>query len=820
MLPDLRYAFRTLRREPLFALVAILTLALGIGANSAIFAVVDAVLLRPLPYRDADRLLTIHERIPRVSSFAMNVPAPDVLEFQRTNVAFESVAGFTSTTADLTGAGQPERLSALRSTPELFGVLGATPRIGRTFTAAEDHPRSDVAVISDRLWRSRFGGDPSVVGRVVQLDRRPVTIIGVMPRGFEFPLPGVSYFKPADLWIPMGFTPRELAANTDEFNYGVVARIKPGLNRAQALGDVQRMVSIVFARYPAEAKGLLTVEGSIAPLAEDIVKGPRDLLWLLMGAVGFVLLIACANVANLLLGRAARREREMAIRSSMGASRVRLLRQLLTESLVLAVAGAVAGIALAFGLLQFIATLIPESVPRAGQIALDWRVAGFTLAVSMVAAVIFGIVPAFAAARAQEGSQLKDAARGATAGSRRARLRGLLVASEVALSLALLVGAGLLVRTFAALNRVNPGFEVEHLLSASLALPSSTYSRPAQIRSFYQRAVDEARTIPGVRAAGATTAPFLDTYWTHLFAIRSAREGSLSTRPSCAAALVLGDYFQAAGIPLVRGRYFDDRDRDGAPRTLVINEAFARTYFLGQDPIGQQVRWGVDLPGNDSPWLTIVGVVGDVKNLGLAKAAMPQTYEHYPQFENAGITFIGNSMTIAVKSAGDPAALGGSLRAAVAKIDSQLPVTDLQTAHVLIGKSLAGVSFQTALIGSFAGLALLLAGIGIYGVVSYAVSQRTQEIGVRMALGATRGNVLGLVLRQGMLYVAAGVVVGLGAAFALKKFIASFLFGVTAADVLTFSAAAVALIAIALLANFAPARRAASVDPAVALRHE
>ena len=805
-LQDLRYALRVLARQRLFTVMALITLALGIGANSAIFAVVNAVLLRPLPYRDPGRLVLIEELIATLTREGMPVPPPDVIEFQQNSKTFEAVAGFDGKAVDLTGQGQPERLQGLRASAELFQVLGVAPMLGRGFTHEEDRPGSGVAVISYRLWQRRFGGDRRVVGRVITLDRQPTTVLGVMPKNFEFPLPGIYYGGGGtDVWVPMGFTASELA-NHVAYNFGIVARLKPGVSLDLALADARAVAHHIHEQFPPRIRAEAALDAQVSPVIKRVVQGSRSLLWLLVGAVGFVLLIACVNVANLLLGRAAGREREFAVRSALGAGRARLFRQLLTESVLLSAAGGAVALLLAMWLVSFLARMIPSSVPRAATIDLDWRVVAFTAAVSVLAGLLFGTLPAMMAARSGEATRLKDAARGATSGARHARLRGLLVVGEVALSLVLLVGAGLLVRSFLALRAVDPGFDAEHVLTARVSLPASAY-RGASIGDFYQRLLDGLSALPGVRAAGAATKLPLTLAGQHLFVVRDpAFPPALSSH-----AVVLGDYFQAVGIPLRRGRFFDSRDREGAEHVLIVNETLARTYFPGQNPVGQQIKLGSR--ESPDPWFTVVGVVADAKDKGLGSDAMPQTYLPYSE-EN------WNSMAVAVKASARPEALTSALRAAVARLDPDLPVTNLQTTRALVEGSLAPMSFQTALVGSFAGLALLLAAIGIYGVVSYAVAQRTQEIGIRMALGASRTSVLKLVIGQGMRFVLAGVVLGLGASLALTRVMTGFLYGIKPTDAVTFALAPVVLSIVALAANFAPARRAASIDPTIALRYE
>jgi putative ABC transport system permease protein len=516
---DLRYAIRLLARQRLFTLLALMTLALGIGANSAIFAVVNAVLLRPLPFREPGRLVLIEEVIKKLSPNGLEVTPSDLIEYQRSSQVFDAVAGYTLTSMDLTGdltGGEPERLEGLRVSAQIFPVLGISPVIGRGFTPAEDHPGSGVAVISYRLWQRRFGGDPAVVGRTADFDRRATTIVGVLPKDVEFPLPGLPFGGGHDVWLPLALTQEELA-RVGTYNYAVIARLKPGVTLAQAQDDVQAIARRIYEQAPGLVRAGFILDAQVASIPERVAQGSRKLLWLLAGAVGFVLLIACVNVANLLLVRAAGRERELAIRSSLGASRAQLLRQLLTESLLLSISGGAAGLFLATWLVALLGKVIPASVPRAATIGLDWRVVAFTTTVSLLAGLLFGAIPAFMAARTGESARLKDVSRGTTSSLVRARFRSLLVVSEVSLSLVLLVGAGLLTRTLIALRAVKPGFDVQHVLTARVALPDTAYPDSASVRAFFDRAVSELETLPGASAAGAATVPLLSLRTSCLF---------------------------------------------------------------------------------------------------------------------------------------------------------------------------------------------------------------------------------------------------------------------------------------------------------------
>jgi putative ABC transport system permease protein len=582
------------------------------------------------------------------------------------------------------------------------------------------------------------------------------------------------------------------------------------LSAAQA--DAQSVTRGIYEKLPPRVQALAMLDARVTLLTARVGSDSRKLLWLLIGAVELVLLIACVNVANLLLSRAAGRERELAIRSSLGASRARLLRQLLTESVLIGIAGGALGLLSAAWLLSLLVRFIPSSLPRAASIGLDWRVVAFTAATAVLTGLLFGIIPAVAGTRVSESARLKEAGRGATPA--RNRIRGLLVVSEVALSFVLLVGAGLLARSLLALRAVNPGFDVEHLLSAQVALPAADYRDAASVRNFYLQTIDALAAMPGATAAGAATSPLLNLTRQNLFTVKSADFPSDLSSHSW----VLGSYFQALGVSLRRGRLFDSRDRPGSEPALIINETMARRYFPGQDPIGQQVKLGSR--ESPDPWYTIVGVVADVKNNGLANAVKPQTYAAFLQLDGPLATGLGRSLVLLLKSTQEPGALAADVRAAVSRLDAQLPVTNVQTTRALVADSLAPQWFQTGLVGAFAGLALLLASGGIYAVVSYGVAQRTQEIGVRMALGASRASVLKLAIRQGMQFVLSGMVLGWAMSLSLTKALASFLFGVRPADLWTFVLASAILLAAALAANFAPARRASGVDPVVALRYE
>jgi putative ABC transport system permease protein len=810
---DLRYGLRTLLRTPGFVAVAVLTLALGIGANTAIFCVVDAVVLRPLPYKDPSRLVLVKERIPLAGPEPIPVCAPDVIRFQRQNQVFESMAAFRVGQFDLSGEAEPQRITADRVNSNLFSLLGVQPVVGRTFTADEDQPGRLLAILSYGLWQRRFGANPDVVGRTVTLDRQPYTVIGVMPRGFVFPLPGLDQGDAADLFVPMAFTHDELSNEGDNFDFSVLARLKPGVNLARANADLNAIAHRILQAYPPQLRDRIKLGALALPLSYQVVGKVRALLLLLLGAVGFVLLIACANVANLLLTRAAGRQKEIAVRLALGAGWLRLLRQLAAESMLLAMLGAGLGLVLAFWLSQSLVGMMPASIPRVHAIGLDLPVLAFTLVLAVLTGLVFGVVPTLAATRTDLNSTLKEGGRSAMQGPQHHRPRAALVAGQVALSLVLLVGAGLLMRSFERLLATQPGFQPEHVLTASVSLPGAQYKQDQQIRSFYRELIERLQQLPGAKMAGASTDLPLEAGWTHLFTPEGYQPPPGAGLNLCSHSVILGDYLQTLRVPLVRGRYFTERDKPGSTPALIVSESLAKRYWPNQDPVGKRVKWGP--PESNNPWLTIVGVVGDVKQGALDGATMPHTYEPYGQHDVPA-----SSLNLAVRAAGDPGGLASALRAAVWGLDRQLAVAQVRTMNQVIGDSTAPRRFNLYLLVTFAALAVALAAIGIYGLIAYSVAQRTHEIGIRMTLGAQRGDVTRLVVGQGALLVGAGVVIGVIGALVLTRFLASFLYGVSPTDPVTFAGVVVVLAGVGLLASYIPARRATKVDPMVALRCE
>ncbi len=815
MLQDLRFALRVLARSPGFTAVAVAVLALGIGASTAIFSVVDTVLLRPLPYQDPDRLVVVQEGLPKLGPDARGIPlpAPDVLDFRQQNRVFSFLAAYRNSQFDLAEGGEPERITGARVSASLFPMLGIPPARGRAFTEEEDQPGRLVVVLSDGLWRRRFASDAGILGRTVRLNSQPHTVIGVMPRGFSFPQRGPRFHaEPAELWVPMAFTPGELRTRGDSFNYCVLARLKPGVTLERANADIETIARRIQELYPPLVRKDFTVEASAVPYRGQVVSGVRTLLVALLGAVGCVLLIGSANVANLLLVRAAGRHKELAVRVALGAGRLRLIRQLLTESVVLALAGGLLGVLLAFWGSRLLVAAIPGNIPRAQEVAVDLRVLAFTLALSLASGVVFGAIPALAALRANVGEALKEGGRTPSAGAGRGRLRGALVISQMALALVLLIGAGLLVRSFVRLLQTDPGFRPQHVLTVSVSLSGARYGKPGQAQAFFQRLLERLASLPGVQSVGAATTLPLEPDWTRVMTAEGQPEPPAGKFPILAHTAVRGDYFQTMGIPLKRGRLFTPDDQPQAPREVIVSETTARRFWPGLDPVGRRVKWG--LKESPVPWLTVVGVVGDVKSGRLDAETQPQTYEPSRQVPGRWAWFV------TVRAEREPVSLASAVRAEARALDPEQPVTKVRTMEQVISQSTAPRRFNTFLLVVFGAAALLLAALGIYGVMAYSVARRTHEIGVRLSLGARPADVLAMVIRQGMTLVVAGLVLGLAGALALTRVIAGLLYGVQPTDPVTFVAVSVLLAAVALAATWLPAHRAMQVDPAVALRYE
>jgi putative ABC transport system permease protein len=806
LLQDLRYGIRMLLKNPGFTTVAVLALTLGIGADSAIFSVVNAVLLRPLPYPDSERLVVLRERSPQLEG--MSVAYPNFIDWREQNGAFENIGVFRRQSFNLTGNGEPERLVGSQVSADVFATLRVNAARGRVFTNDEDKPgATPVVVLSHGLWQRRFGGDPNILDQTLTLDGRSFTVIGIMTSDFMFP------FRATELWTPVGQASKDPGWENRGNHPGLtgIARLKTGVTLAQARDDMDRVAVNLERQYPDENAGNRV---TIISALENAVRGSsageriRPALLVLLGAVGFVLLIACANVANLLLARATTRQKEFAIRTALGASRSRIVRQLLTESILLSVAGGGLGLLLARWGVKLIIAVSPNSIPRSREINLDGRVLAFTIGVSVLTGIIFGLVPALQSSKPDLNETLKDAGRGST-GSRHLFRSGLVV-SEVALTLVLLIGAGLMIRSFYHLQQVDPGFNDDHLLTFNISLPPKKYPEEAQKINFYEQLAEKIRALPGVQTVGVSSGlPLGNNGWQTSFRVEGQPEPEPGHTPLTEACVATPDYFQAMGITLLTGRNFTEQDVKDAPHVTLIDEEFARRYWPGEVAVGKNIK-----NGRNDPPITVIGIVRRVKMDGLNEDSnRVQSYYPFRQLPNGG-------MTVVVKTASDPMGIVSAARQQVLEIDPNQPVYNVNTMEQLRADSIAPDRLTLMLLGSFAAVALILAGVGIYGVMAYSVTQRTHEIGIRMALGARQGDVLGMVIRQGMKLAVVGVAIGLGGAWVATRLMSSLLFGVSATDPVTFAVISVILTGVALGACFVPARRATKVDPMIALRYE
>jgi predicted permease len=806
-LADARFALRGLRRSPGFTAVAVLTLALGMGATSAIFTVVDGVLLRPLPYRDPDRIVTV------LHGGNGPVAPANYLDWRAGSRSFASTAAAQAWGTTLTGRGPAESIApALQVTADLFAVLGVPAALGRTFRPGEDQPgAARTVVLGHRLWQRLFAADPQIVGQTLVLDGTPHQVIGVMPAGFEF---APFWVRNAELWAPLDLGARRQDRNGESLR--VFARLAPGVSRAEAQAETTALWQRLARQYPGDTRADVVI-GSLHDKAVGKVRRP---LLVLLAGVGFVLLIACANVANLLLARAAGRRKEMGIRTSLGAGRGRLVRQLLTESLVLALAGGALGLLLAHTGVQVLLALGPRDLPRLESIALDGRVLAFSAAVCLGTGLVFGLAPALAISRDLQGS-LRDGGRGATEGIGRHRARGLLVVSEMALAMVLLIGAGLMIRSFARLRAVDPGFDPRGVISVSVPQPSLgdpltpltpelRLQRAAQRRDFARVLLARMRALGGVASAGGINhLPISGDLWMRELAVEGAPAPAHGEEPRAIYRVITPGYIPTLGLTLLEGRDLTERDDQGAPGAVIVNETLARRLWPGQDPLGRQLR--VE-DGGPNP-RTVVGLVRDVKQREWTAPAGPEMYLAYLQNPSS-------SLTLVVRAAGAPLALAPAIQQEIAAVDPRLPAARPRLMEAVVADAVGQPRFNLLLLDVFAGIALLLAAVGIYGVMAYAVSRRRQELGIRLALGARRGQILTLVLSDGMRLAAAGVAVGLLAALALTRMMGALLYEVSATDPATFAALAVVLTSAALLACYLPARRATSIDPMTALRQE
>jgi putative ABC transport system permease protein len=803
MMADLRYAVRMLAKSPAFSLIAILTLGLAIGANSAIFSVVDAVLLRPLPYPHSEQLVRVFGSQPQLA-LAPTAPA-NFIEWKEENQVFDRIGTYVGQGFNLLGGDKPERVIGVRASADLLQLLGVQPALGRLFTNDEDQEgRGQVVILSHEFWRNRFGGEPNTLQQTITLNDQPYTVIGVMPAGFAFP--GTR----TQVWVPVAFNAAERKTRDTNF-IDVVARLKPGVSIEQARANMNAVARSQTERYPKTNTGIGV---KVVSLQEHTVGDVRPMLVVLLGAVAFVLLIACANVANLLLARAAARQREMAIRGALGASRTRVVRLLLTESVLLAVVGGAVGLLLAIWSLDLLVSLKPANLPRLAEIGVNRTVFLFTLAVSVVTGLLFGVAPALQVSKMDLNEGLKESSRGGTDSPRRHRMRALLVVSEVALSLVLLVGAGLMIRSFSRLLAVDPGFKADHVLTAFVSLPVSKYPKREEQTAFFDRLLERLRNVPGVSAAGVVSDIPLYGGSSTGFDVDGRPEAAPGQRPLTDYRVINPDYFATMGMKLVKGRAFSRYDNEDAPGVVIINETMAARFFAGEDPVGRRL----DLSGDPKDLREIVGVVGDVRNYGVDAEVKPEVYVPFLQSAPGYLSGMVSAMTIAVRSAIEPTALAASLREQVQALDKDQPVSEIRTMEWYLADSMAQRRFNVLLLGAFAGLALILAAVGIYGVIAYTVTQRTHEMGIRIALGAQGGDILKLIFAHAMLTTLAGIVIGLGAAFGLTRLLQNLLYQVTATDPFVFASITLLLLVVAMAATYIPARRAMKVDPITALR--
>jgi predicted permease len=810
LVQDIRYSVRTLSKSPGFTLVAITLLALGIGANTAIFSLVSAVLLRPLPFPEPDRLVLVWDDFSSRGAPSRVEPTPaDYVAWKAQSQSFADMAMLVAATYNLTGAGDPDKLAGIRTTANLFEVLGMQPLAGRTLMPSDEQSDATPGVVIDeRLWRSRFGGDPGVVGRAISLNGLAHTVVGVVAPHFEFP------DKKTMLWVPARFTPGELGERST-YNYDVIARLKPEITLQQARAEMSTIARRLAQQYPQSNDG---VGITVTPLHEHLTRDARPAVLILLGAVGLVLLIACANLTNLLLARGAGRRKELAVRKALGARQSRVVRQLLTESAVLASVGTAFGVALSTVLFAYLARLVPSGLPEGTSPALDGRVLLFTSGIAVLMVLGFGTGPALAAGRVDLDAALKTGSnRGTTAQA--GRLRGALVITEMTLTVVLLVAAGLLLRSYARVLAVDTGFQPHKLLIAETVLPPLKYRSPESRSAFYERVLARVRALPAVSSAGYVNYPPL--------VFKGGRSYiSIEGRPAppredfiryiVSDRAVSAGYLSTLGVPLIGGRHFDERDGTGAPSAVIINQKMAGMHWPGENPIGRRIRIGGINSSN--PWLTIVGVIGDIRQLALDRPAEPEMYLALNQLGSNAPFFWAQYLV--VRTTGDPLALSSSVRRAVWNVDPDEPVSSMRSMDQIFDAELLNRNTQMTLLSAFAALALLMAAVGLYGVLSYTVAQRTPEIGVRMALGAPRSVVVMEVVRSALVLAGFGVVLGLGVAVALSRLLTSWLFSVSPGDPTTFAAAALLLGVMTLLASYVPARRSASVDPASVLRAE
>ena len=812
---DIRYGLRVMRKNPGFIAIAVFALALGVGANTAIFSVVNAILLHPINYENPDQLVMVWEKGAKRGLGQIPSSLPAFLDLRTSNKSFEDLGAFADSNFNLTGGEQPERVIGVRVTASLLSLLGVQPVKGRLFLPEEDQPQaSRVLILSHQLWRRSFGDNPNIVGQPVALNGDSYTVVGIMPADFKFPpafsatIASSQYAMPkADLWVPL--VPDESLKARANRPLFMIGRLKPGVTPTAAQSDLNVIASRLQKEYPATDADM---QIDVIPLRQQITGDIRLALIVLFAAVGCVLLIACANVANLLLAKASGRQKEVAIRTALGATRLRIIRQLLTEGMLLGLAGGLLGSLLAVLVLRQLVIFSPANVSIPDNIGIDWQVLAFTLVLSLVTSFVFGLAPALQASKLDLNETLKEGGRGSSGGVKQNRLRSLLVITEVALALVLLIASGLMIKSFLRLQSVNPGFNPANLITLEMQLPENKYSDKDRQAIFQQQLVQRVAQVPGVQSVGTVdNLPFSGNEFNVGYSIEGQPPLNAAERPRAFLRNVSPNYFEAMGIPLRKGRGFTESDNANAPAATIINETAARKFWPNEEPLGKRFKRGsVD---SQNPWLTVVGVIGAVSHSSLQVASQPEVYLPFQQ--NPGL-----NLTLVARTSSDPKAFAGAVRREVSAMDNDLPVSNIKFMDEIVGKSVAQPRVYALLLGIFAGLALILAAIGIYGVISYSVTQRTHEIGIRMALGAQTRDVLALIIKQGMALALVGIFLGLLVSLALTRVLASQLYGVSSTDPVTYSAISLLLMFVALIACYIPAQRATKVDPMIAVRYE
>lgn len=826
ILSDLKLTYRQLRKSPKFTITAVFILALGIGSTTAIYSIVHGVLLRPLPFPHPEQLVTLGDQVSGTDWGHTDpgpVTGPEVMIYPRETRSFQSLGGYGYAGFELSGISQPAQITAFRMTPSIFTALEISPMMGRVFTEAEDKQRAQVAVLSFATWKSRFGGSPQVLGTKILLDRKPYVVIGVMPRDFEFPLVEGQLYRP-ELWVPMSLTPQEVSSEASSSWYlNLVGRLKPGVSLAQAQSDAGRVAQEIMRNYPPDAQNF-RIHPVVYPLQAITVLEVRPLLRMLFLAVSVVLLIACANLAGLLLVRAIRRQHETAVRLAIGASGRTILTQMILESLVLSLAGGIIGIGMAALALTLGRNFLPETLPRMNEISLDWNVVGFSLLLAIVTGFLCGLAPGFAALKTNICNMMKEGSRTGSGSGSHARLRSALVVVEIAVALVLLASSGLFLRSFANMSAVDLGFRPDHVMTASYSLPRKEYSKQEQLDNFNRRLVEQLKQLPGVQSVGITSTLPMSGSGISAFVVQGYVDPRGPDQTAAPLIVVQDDYFQAIGMRLLRGRYFTEEDNPTSQLAVIVNREFAEHYWPHQDPIGKQLRVGTQKA--NTPWLTVIGEVADAKLSRADEDAQEQYFLPLKQLAKADGAYttptdlFGDGGTIVLRSALPPEQMKNALRATVHSLDPQLTLSQLQTMDQVVERSSAPRRFNTVVISAFALAAVLLAILGIYSIIAFSAAARTQEVAIRIALGSQKSDILRLVIRSGLKLAAVGTLLGLAGTFAASSILRAFLFHVSPYDPAVMFLAALVVFVLAFAASALPARRAASVDPVQALRSE